>query len=297
MSSSRVKWGDVDESDDQPSLSGQSRAPANVPQGVVSETVDKNTGIRTVVEYTTNTEGKTVKITKRIKSTTKSVQVNKNVLSRRKWAKFGECRNAPAGIEQNVTIQSNELITLDLTTKKERTEQSEESALDKLKGGSSIVVCSYCKEPGHFSLKCPKRSQLAPRDPTKFGTDTGSGDTGVDSSATAGATGSRYVPMHMRNPGAAGAGDKGRDNRTDEPTLRVTNLSEDVTEADLHELFRRFGRTSRIYLAKDRITNLSRGFAFVNFDNRSDAQAAIDKLNGHGYDNLILHVEWAKAKE
>jgi len=100
--------------------------------------------------------------------------------------------------------------------------------------------------------------------------------------------------MHLRNATGGGGGD--RDLRSEEPTLRVTNLSEDVTEADLHELFRRFGHTSRIYLAKDRITNQSRGFAFVNFTNRTDAQLAIDKLNGHGYDNLILHVEWAKAK-
>lgn len=145
-------------------------------------------------------------------------------------------------------------------------------------------------EPGHFSLKCPKRSQLAPRDlsnPSDLGV--GPDDDSNTLSNNKSSTG-KYIPKPLRG-GTAATGDR----TTDEPTLRVTNLSEDVTEADLHELFRRFGRTSRIFLAKDRSTNLSRGFAYINYEMREDAQAAIDKLNGHGYDNLILHVEWART--
>jgi translation initiation factor 3 subunit G len=79
--------------------------------------------------------------------------------------------------------------------------------------------------------------------------------------------------------------------------IRVTNISEDTTENDLRELFRRFGTTSRIYLAKDKGTNQSRGFAFITYTSRADAQKAIDRLNGYGYGNLILHVEFAKPRE
>lgn len=75
--------------------------------------------------------------------------------------------------------------------------------------------------------------------------------------------------------------------------MRVSNLSEDVKDSDLRELFRRFGAIQRIYLAKDRETHQSRGFAFINFFAREDAQKAIDKLDGHGYDHLILSVSWA----
>jgi len=70
-------------------------------------------------------------------------------------------------------------------------------------------------------------------------------------------------------------------------------LSEDVKDADLRELFRRFGPIQRIYLAKDRETHQSRGFAFINFFNRDEAAKAIQTLNGHGYDHLILSVTWA----
>lgn len=66
----------------------------------------------------------------------------------------------------------------------------------------------------------------------------------------------------------------------DENSIRVTNLSEDTREADLQELFRPFGQITRIYIAINRETLESRGFAFVNFANRDDAQRAINKLDG-----------------
>lgn len=80
----------------------------------------------------------------------------------------------------------------------------------------------------------------------------------------------------------------------DASTVRVSNLSEDTTENDLQDLFRYFGSVNRTYLARDKITRNSKGFAFVSFANRDDAQRAIEQLNGYGYDNLILHVEWAR---
>ena len=83
----------------------------------------------------------------------------------------------------------------------------------------------------------------------------------------------------------------------DENSVRVTNLSEDTREQDLQELFRPFGQVTRVYIAVNRETGESRGFAFVNFVNRDDAQRAINKLDGYGYDNLILRVEWAAPRE
>lgn len=56
--------------------------------------------------------------------------------------------------------------------------------------------------------------------------------------------------------------------RTHSLPPRVTNLSEDVTEGDLQELFRPFGPISRVFLAVDRTTGENRGFAFVNYHHR-----------------------------
>ena len=80
----------------------------------------------------------------------------------------------------------------------------------------------------------------------------------------------------------------------DTAAIRVSNLSESTQEADLQELFKPFGHIARIYLSKDKITGQCKGFAFVHYYKKDDAQKAISTLNGFGYDHLILNVEWAK---
>lgn len=84
--------------------------------------------------------------------------------------------------------------------------------------------------------------------------------------------------------------------RNDENSVRVGNLSEDARDHDLAELFGQFGPLSRAYVALDRATGESRGFGFVNFVHREDGEKAIKKLNGYGYDNLILSVDWAAPR-
>lgn len=85
--------------------------------------------------------------------------------------------------------------------------------------------------------------------------------------------------------------------RNDEHTVRVTNLSETASDVDLRALFEKFGQVTRVYLAKDKETNNSKGFAFVTFSNRSHAEAAIKGLDRHGYDSLCMRVEWSKPKQ
>ena len=84
------------------------------------------------------------------------------------------------------------------------------------------------------------------------------------------------------------------DDNRDTATLRVTNISEDTSEQDLRELFSRFGHIQRIYLAKDKETFRSRGFAFITFHSRKEAAKAMEMLQGYGYDHLILQIEFAK---
>jgi len=85
-----------------------------------------------------------------------------------------------------------------------------------------------------------------------------------------------------------------RGNRDDLPTLRVTNISEDTQEQDLRDLFSYVGRVARVYVGRDRETGAGRGFAFVSFEDKATAQRAIDRMNGRGYDNLILNVGWSR---
>lgn len=109
-------------------------------------------------------------------------------------------------------------------------------------------------------------------------------------------TGGKYVPPSMRGgPGASrGPGESMRGTRDDLPTLRVTNISEDTQEQDLRDLFSYVGRVARVYVGRDRETGVGRGFAFVSFEDKATAQLAIDRMNGRGYDNLILNVGWSR---
>ena len=115
---------------------------------------------------------------------------------------------------------------------------------------------------------------------------------------TAGAKGG-YVPPSVRARAAgatSGGAIMGDLPRRDDNSVRVTNLSEDTREDDLRDLFAPFGQITRVYIAVDRETGESRGFGFVNFMFRADAERAIAKLDGFGYDNLILRVEFAAPR-
>lgn len=110
-------------------------------------------------------------------------------------------------------------------------------------------------------------------------------------------TGGKYVPPSMR-AGARGGGESmnGR-NRDDYPTLRVTNLAEDTEENDLWGIFQRFGRVHRIYVGKDQVTGYCKGFAFVSFEDRREAEAAMKKVHGMPFAHLILSCTWSVPKD
>jgi translation initiation factor 3 subunit G len=147
------------------------------------------------------------------------------------------------------------------------------------------MLCRTCGKKGdHWTSKCPYKD-LAPAPDT------------VDKPPTSDVppTKGSYVPPRMRDGAVQDSGHDMR-RRNDENSVRVTNLSEDTREPDVRELFSTFGMVSRVYVALDQRTGASRGFGFVNFVHREDAEKAISKLNGYGYDNLILHVEWATPR-
>lgn len=157
----------------------------------------------------------------------------------------------------------------------------------------------------HWTLKCPYKDTPKEEMEADIAARAESGEpapvaavAAPDRSASAldGAFGSgKYVPPSLRGRAAGDfGGDSQRDDDRDQATLRVTNISPDTREDDLKELFRSFGPVARVYLAKDRETFQSRGFAFVSFVYREDAERALNKLQGYGYDHLILKLEWAK---
>merc|ERR1712193_300366 len=207
-------------------------------------------------------------------------RASKQVAVRKTWAKFGLSKNDSKGPQDSTTIIAEEVtmrfIHADQT---EEDAEEEDEMMGKIKrqveylsffngfkgkisgGGETMRPDNQMPDAGGATLK-----ELATRD-------------------------SKYVAP--RRGGAGG----GRFQTDEVPAIRVSNISPAATQDDLQQLFEKFGRIQRIHLGRDRRTNESRGFAFINYQSREDGQKAIDVMNGHGYDHLILSVEWSENRK
>jgi cold-inducible RNA-binding protein len=76
----------------------------------------------------------------------------------------------------------------------------------------------------------------------------------------------------------------------------VGNLDFGATESSLRTLFERYGTVDRVNLVTDRDTGRSRGFAFVEMPDASQAEQAIAALNGSQVDGRALNVNEARPK-
>jgi len=76
----------------------------------------------------------------------------------------------------------------------------------------------------------------------------------------------------------------------------VGNLPFSATEAQLRELFGKHGEVSSVDIVKDRDTDRSRGFGFVEMADETAANAAISALSGHDMDGRPLTVNEARAR-
>jgi len=209
----------------------------------------------------------------------KKTKSNKRVQERRKWAKFGDSRVN----EEGVTILG-ELVTIETAARKKKTREEE------------ALKASEAAEEGKAETWKSRAQRLGAASWEDITRRSDKGEPGPEAPADV-PSDNVYVPRSLRGNAGAGGGPGAPSHRDDQSTVRVTNLSEDTREEDLRELFRRFGPIQRIYLAKDRSSGLSRGFAFVTFVYKEDAAKAIESLSGYGYDHLILNVEWAKPSK
>jgi cold-inducible RNA-binding protein len=78
--------------------------------------------------------------------------------------------------------------------------------------------------------------------------------------------------------------------------LYVGNLPHATGETELRTLFQPFGNVERINLVTDRETGRSRGFAFVEMSNASEADSAISALSGKEFGGRPLTINEAKPK-
>lgn len=79
--------------------------------------------------------------------------------------------------------------------------------------------------------------------------------------------------------------------------LYISNLSYNISDADLKELFAEYGEIVSAKVITDRETGRSRGFGFVELSDEELAKKAIEELNQASYDEKIINVTEARPRE
>lgn len=273
----KPSWGDIVEEE------GEA-----VPGQLPPSKEERKGDMKIITEHRINEDGKHEKVVRTYKIETK--RVSKAIARRKLWAKFGDAKQDGPGPNPSTTLVCDDVYLI-LASNKEQDNAQENDSLKKLSIAKN-VSCRICKGD-HWTTKCPYKDQLE-NIAQQLETEDGKNATTAEPNKAAPTTG-KYVAPGLRDSSGVRRGESmPRSNRDEIATIRVTNLSEDTRESDLSDLFRPFGPISRIFLAKDKVTNQSKGFAFINYVHREDASRAIQSVSGYGYDHLILNVEWAK---
>ncbi|KAG6197963.1 Eukaryotic translation initiation factor 3 subunit G [Claviceps purpurea] len=269
------------------------------------QTISNKDGTKTIISFRYNDQNQKVKTTRRVRYVTHKETVNPRVADRKTWAKFGlSVKDGPGPAPDTTSVGENIIFRPSVNWRKDAKDESQDpnaqSMKDKLK--DKKVKCRICNGE-HFTARCPYKDTMAPIGETA-NSDAGGASGALDDAGAAGGVGAKkgsYVPPALR-AGAGGAagermGGSKYGERDDLATLRVTNVSEMAEEGELRDMFERFGRVTRVFLAKDRETGMAKGFAFISFADRTDAVKACNKMDGYGFKHLILRVEFAKKAQ
>jgi len=79
--------------------------------------------------------------------------------------------------------------------------------------------------------------------------------------------------------------------------IYVGNLSYNVDEDTLTSVFEEFGEVVSAKIIKDKFTGSSKGFAFVEMAEESDAEKAIEELDGKAIEGRNVKVNKAHPQE
>ncbi|MBM3164655.1 MAG: RNA-binding protein [Bacteroidetes bacterium] len=79
--------------------------------------------------------------------------------------------------------------------------------------------------------------------------------------------------------------------------MYVSNLSFRLGEQELEDLFRQYGEVSSVKIIKDRETQRSRGFGFVEMPNQDEAKAAMEALANYELGGRNINVSEARQRD
>jgi RNA recognition motif-containing protein len=78
--------------------------------------------------------------------------------------------------------------------------------------------------------------------------------------------------------------------------IYIGNLSQQASEEDLREAFEKFGSVNSVNIIKDKFSGTSKGFGFVEIESKTEAQEAIQELNGSELKGTKIIVNEARPK-
>lgn len=79
--------------------------------------------------------------------------------------------------------------------------------------------------------------------------------------------------------------------------IYVGNLSYSTTEDELRDAFSAFGTVTSVNIIKDRFTDQSKGFGFIEMGDGEEAKKAIDGMNQQEVGGRTIKVDEAKERK
>lgn len=262
--------------------------------------------LKAVVTEHRDEQGRLVRTTRTYRLKAVQRTVDESEAKRRQWHKYGDSIKDGPGPNPATTILG-EPVFLKLSRKQVNTTVIEEESTDasnKKSSGpeSKMVQCRLCQGP-HWTSRCPYKDKFA-----ETADEAGAGSTTATTSVTeskeeeaANAASGIYITPAMRAKmnvsTQTGGGDVASTTfASDEGnTIRISNLQSITTDQDIRSLCTPFGPLSRVFVAKNDRREC-KGFAFVTFMARGDAEKAAQRLNGHAYGHVIIKAEIAKPQ-
>ncbi len=80
-------------------------------------------------------------------------------------------------------------------------------------------------------------------------------------------------------------------------SIYVGNLSYEINQQDLNEVFGEYGTVKRVHIPTDRETGRVRGFAFVEMESEADEDKSIEALDGAEWMDRSLKVNKARPRQ
>jgi hypothetical protein len=230
-----------------------------------NETVEIVGNIKYVTFYRKNDKGTIFKHIKEYRLEKHEIKLPKKVAERRTWEKFGVSKGLPPGPDTASTNRVFDEVFFEFTNHNKITDDKDDSGLGMFGDNTkNIVTCKHCGG-NHWSIKCKnKPDKLETKD-----------DKDIPNNG-------KYMPKFKRD------GEKPRDKNRN--TIRISNISDNADEEDIRDLFYNYGRITRLYYNQ-------KGFAFLTYSELNSCEKAIEAVNGHPYDYLILSVEMAESKD